>query len=131
MTLIKTLLFNQCNLHTSMDMSLFIQNTRQHCCKFAIYITRQHYCKFAIYIMLCSYQIDDIECSIVATSRTCYCLSLYRILFSFSHPFSALFFNKAGLQDGMGAHLPLCIPRSRMGGVCTPLLLRGCRCHPH
>lgn len=54
---------------------LFIQNTRQHCCE------------FVIYIMLCFYQIDHIECSPHHAHATVSCrLSLYKLLFSFSHP---------------------------------------------
>lgn len=51
---------------------------------------------------------------------------LYKLLFSFSHPSLPSFFNKAGLQVwvqpghfGMGAHLLLCIARSRLGGPLT------------
>ena len=53
----------------------------------------------------------------------------YKLLFSFSHPFRPCF--SINQTTGMGAHLPLCIARSRLGGAHYPPSLSQLWFAPH
>lgn len=118
-----TLIYKQCLAMTNIIKAICIPGWTH------LYLYRTHTSIVASFLFISCYaliRLTRMIAQLLPLDAYASVSPLYKLLFSFSHPSLPPFFNKAGLQVwvhpghfAMGAHLLLCIARSRLGGPLT------------